>query len=97
MASYAATAGPLSEWLSRFSTLRRPLDGSAELPEVLVGAANIVSGLLIAKGAAFAAQTAAEAAQRAKESAEKVSVDLGHMCPHLQFVDLGPYGLLSFQ
>lgn len=72
LAAYAAAAGPLSGWLARFSTLRRPLDGSAGLPEVLNGAADILSGILVAKGAAHAAQTAAEAAQRARESAERV-------------------------
>eukprot|EP00878_Enallax_costatus_P017746 GHUV01018646.1.p1 GENE.GHUV01018646.1~~GHUV01018646.1.p1 ORF type:complete len:277 (+),score=106.96 GHUV01018646.1:524-1354(+) len=73
LASYAAAAGALSEWLSRFSTLQRPLDGSASVHEVLIGASDVVSGILVAKGAAHAAQTAAEAAQRARESAEKVN------------------------
>lgn len=74
LASYSGAAQSLSQWLSRFSTLRRPLDGTAELIEVLTGAGDIVSGILVAKGAAHAAQSAAEAAQRARESAEKVRI-----------------------
>ncbi|WIA32870.1 hypothetical protein OEZ86_006044 [Tetradesmus obliquus] len=72
LASYAAAAGPLSGWLGRFSTLRRPLDGGAELEEVLAGASDVAAGILLAKKDAQAAKAAAEAAHRAKESAEKV-------------------------
>lgn len=66
------TVGPLSDWLCRFSTLRRPLDGSADLAEVLAGASNIAAGMLVAKRAVHSAKGAAEAADRARESAEKV-------------------------
>lgn len=77
LASYAASAGPLSEWLGRFSTLRRPLDGGAELAEVLAGTSDVAAGILLAKKDAQAAKAAAEAAHRAKESAEKVGVRAG--------------------
>jgi hypothetical protein len=80
LASYAAAAGPLSDWLCRFSTLRRPLDGAAQLGEVLAGASDVAAGILLAKKAAQAGKAAAEAAHRAKESAEKVRPQLPRFC-----------------
>ncbi|KAF8067189.1 SPEF2 [Scenedesmus sp. PABB004] len=70
LASHAAAAGPLAEWLSRFCTLRRPLDGGAELGEVLAGAGDVAAGILRAKAAAHAADAAAGVAARARGSAE---------------------------
>jgi hypothetical protein len=62
----------LIAWLARFSSLRKPLDGSMPLADVLTAAGDVVSGILVAKGAAQAAQAAAEAAKQAQTSAEKV-------------------------
>jgi hypothetical protein len=80
LASYAAAAGPLSDWLCRFSTLQRPLEGAAELGEVLAGASDVAAGILLAKKAAQAGKAAAEAVHRAKESAEKVRPHVLCLC-----------------
>lgn len=72
LASWAASSAALVGWLSRFSSLKRPLDASMPLAEVLTAAGDIVSGILTAKGAAQAAQAAADAAKQAQASAEKV-------------------------
>lgn len=76
LAAYAAAEAALAGWLARFRTLRKPLDGAAELHEVLGAAADVASGILAAKAAAHAASLAAEAAAKAKESGDKVGVRL---------------------
>lgn len=74
LAGWASSSSALSAWLSRFSSLRRPLDGSTPLAEVLAAGGDVVSGILTAKGAAQAAQAAAQAAKQAHASAEQVGL-----------------------
>ncbi|KAG2448325.1 hypothetical protein HYH02_006909 [Chlamydomonas schloesseri] len=69
--SQAELAGPLDDWLRRFSRLRRPVDGSGPLGEVLASASDIAEGLLRAKAAAASCRSAAEAAHKARASAEQ--------------------------
>ncbi|KAG2442556.1 hypothetical protein HXX76_002642 [Chlamydomonas incerta] len=69
--SQAELAGPLDDWLRRFSRLRRPVDGSGPLGEVLASAGDIAEGLLRAKAAAASCRSAAEAAHKARASAEQ--------------------------
>ncbi|KXZ56759.1 hypothetical protein GPECTOR_1g684 [Gonium pectorale] len=71
LAAQAELAGPLDDWLRRFSRLRRPVDGSAPLGEVLASANDVAEGLLRAKAAAASCRAAAEAAHKARASAEQ--------------------------
>ncbi len=71
LAAHSELAGPLDDWLRRFSRLRRPVDGSGPLGEVLTSAGDIAEGLLRAKAAAASCRAAAEAAHKARASAEQ--------------------------
>eukprot|EP00775_Hariotina_reticulata_P002553 gene2553-2855_t len=71
LSSYATASEPLGQWLARFSTLQKPLDGTAALTEVVIGARDVANGILAAKVAAHAAKAAADAASRAGGSAIK--------------------------
>ncbi|GLC51118.1 hypothetical protein PLESTB_000467700 [Pleodorina starrii] len=71
LASQSELAAALDEWLRRFSRLRRPVDGTGPLGEVLASAGDIAEGLLRAKAAAASGRAAAEAAGKARASAEQ--------------------------
>ncbi|GIL73035.1 hypothetical protein Vretimale_4669 [Volvox reticuliferus] len=71
LASQSELAAELDDWLRRFSRLRRPVDGSGPLAEVLASASDVAEGLLRAKAAAASCRAAAEAAHKARASAEQ--------------------------
>ncbi|EFJ52136.1 hypothetical protein VOLCADRAFT_103155 [Volvox carteri f. nagariensis] len=71
LASQSELAATLDDWLRRFSRLRRPVDGTGPLAEVLASASDIAEGLLRAKAAAASCRAAAEAAHKARASAEQ--------------------------
>lgn len=74
LAAHEAEGSVLQDWLRHFSRLMRPLDGAADLKDVLTAASDIVNGILRAKAAATSANTALAAAKQAKQSADKVCV-----------------------
>ncbi|GFR40940.1 hypothetical protein Agub_g1600 [Astrephomene gubernaculifera] len=71
LAAHSELASALDDWLRRFSRLRRPVEGSGPLNEVLGSASDIADGLLRAKTAAASCRSAAEAAHKARTSAEQ--------------------------
>lgn len=71
LAAHAAAAPQLAQFLARFGTLLRPLDGSGPSKEVLATASDVAAGVLRAKAAAATAAAAAQAAESARESAER--------------------------
>jgi len=77
LSSYATASESLCQCLARFSTLQKPLDGTAALMEVLTAARDIVNGILAAKAAGHAAKAAGDAASRAAGSAAKVRSSSG--------------------
>ncbi|KAF5829801.1 hypothetical protein DUNSADRAFT_15464, partial [Dunaliella salina] len=71
LVAHAATARPMDEWHKRFSRLRRPVDGSGPVEEVLQVAADAAQGVLRAKAAVASCRAAVEAAVKARAAAEK--------------------------
>lgn len=66
LTDFDAVMAPLDEWLSRFVKLKRPLDGSRFIGDVLRSCTDVADSILRAKAAAGAARSAAEAAHAAK-------------------------------
>lgn len=71
LTDYATVFAPLDGWLSRFVKLKRPLDGSRFIGDVLRSCHDVADSILRAKAAAAAARSAAEAAQQAQGAAAK--------------------------
>ncbi|MEW5317265.1 MAG: hypothetical protein WDW38_008576 [Sanguina aurantia] len=70
LSAYATTSTPLDDWVKKFKKLRRPIEGSSPLREVLASANDVVESLLSAHAAAAAVRGAADGAHKAKQSAE---------------------------
>lgn len=69
--AHHATAKLLDDWHRRFNRLRRPIDGSGPLAEVMTSAVDAANGVLRAKAAVASCKAAAESANKARTAAEK--------------------------
>jgi hypothetical protein len=85
LAAHETASTALMEWMGAFHKLRRPVDGSGGLQDVLGAVADVATSITRAMAAAASAKNAAAAAVTAQQvrQSRRVSPQHRHHCPQV--------------